>query len=90
MNVPLPFIIVYKDDFATIVDHAIFSFFSLLVADVGPPIPAPPPSGNAWDKPLTGALRTGSPSTQRSVTSGSNITNSVIGQEKTSVYEFNS
>ncbi|XP_065226926.1 protein PRRC2C-like isoform X3 [Planococcus citri] len=34
-----------------------------LFKELGPPIPAPPPTTNAWDKPITGALRTGSPST---------------------------
>lgn len=29
------------------------------IVELGPPIPAPPPTVNAWDKPL----RTGSPST---------------------------
>lgn len=38
--------------------------------ELGPPIPAPPPATNAWDKPITGALRTGSPST--SVSSAAN------------------
>lgn len=51
-------------------------------ADVGPSIPALPPSGNAWDKPLTGTLRTGSPSTQRPSGSTVGVASSVIRQDK--------
>lgn len=53
------------------------------------PVPAPPPAGNAWDRPLTGTLRNGSSSIQKPTTVGSsaasvstNTTTTVIVQEK--------
>lgn len=66
----------------------------ILFLEIGSPIPAPPPTGNAWDKPLTGALRNGSPSTQKLVssnsiaglTSGSNCSTTSVSEKKYTPY----